>query len=460
MDAHVDRIISKIIKIDPLKNIEKKSLINKVYKYAVISLEYPITKEFINSRISKLLTYQEQLEELKKVPILEQRTPEWHKARLNMITASNFAEAINQGKFGCQRDLMIKKIDVAYPMLAASDELSEMSIAIMAWGTMFEEVAQNIYSNRNNAEMHEFGLMGHTKESYIGASPDGVSSMGIMLEIKCPPKRKITGVVPEQYYLQIQGQLEVCDLEECDYLECKFIEYKSVNDFTNDQLIDSDSDYHQILTRDLQERGIIIKHRTNNELPFDYLYCPSQANTTDMLYWRDNAISKFDIDVEYQVLYWYLGQYSCQRVYRNKELWKECQSNLKYIWDKIMYYRDHTNKSKYLKEIRNNKKRKLFDFSEEEKEGLRGPQATPLFRTQPSIDSSDEKKEELQGAQAKPLFRTQPSINSSKGTKEELLGAQAKPLFRTQPSINSSKGTKEELLGAQAKPLFRTQPSL
>ena len=70
------------------------------------------------------------------------------------------------------------------------------------------------------------GLIIHNQYKHIGASPDGISDLGIMLEIKCPFKRKIDGAIPEQYWMQIQGQLEVCDLEECDYLECKLWEYR------------------------------------------------------------------------------------------------------------------------------------------------------------------------------------------------------------------------------------------
>ena len=42
-----------------------------------------------------------------------------------------------------------------------------------------------------------------------------------MLEIKCPPIRKFTTEVPEHYWIQMQGQLETCDLEECDFLQVK-----------------------------------------------------------------------------------------------------------------------------------------------------------------------------------------------------------------------------------------------
>ena len=46
--------------------------------------------------------------------------------------------------------------------------------------------------------------------------------------------RKISGKIIDQYYDQIQGQLEVCNLDECDFLECEFEEYKNEEEFIND----------------------------------------------------------------------------------------------------------------------------------------------------------------------------------------------------------------------------------
>ncbi|PNH02587.1 Lon protease [Tetrabaena socialis] len=89
---------------------------------------------------------------------------------------------------------------------------------------MYEDVAQQVYCKRNGVRIHEFGLLKHPTVAHIGASPDGISELGVMLEIKCPYRRQITGEVPVQYYYQIQGQLEVCGLQECDYLELKLEE--------------------------------------------------------------------------------------------------------------------------------------------------------------------------------------------------------------------------------------------
>ena len=55
-----------------------------------------------------------------------------------------------------------------------------------------------------------------------------------MLEIKCPPKRQFTDEVPLHYWMQMQGQLEVCDLEECDFLQVKIEEYNSFREYVED----------------------------------------------------------------------------------------------------------------------------------------------------------------------------------------------------------------------------------
>ena len=66
-------------------------------------------------------------------------------------------------------------------------------------------------------------LLDLSKFKIFGASPDGICDIdsppdyiGRMLEIKCPPRRKFTREVPKHYWMQMQGQLETCDLEECD----------------------------------------------------------------------------------------------------------------------------------------------------------------------------------------------------------------------------------------------------
>ena len=114
----------------------------------------------------------------------------------------------------------------------------------------------------------------------------------------------------EQYYDQIQGQLEVCDLDECDFLECEFEEYKDEEQFIND--IDN-----------LKEKGIIIQYRENEDEEFKYLYSSLNDDIDSMIKWKNNKIEEFDVTIDFKIDYWKIRKYNCQRVYRNKELFEK-----------------------------------------------------------------------------------------------------------------------------------------
>jgi hypothetical protein len=68
----------------------------------------------------------------------------------------------------------------------------------------------------------EFGLIVHKDYPWLAASPDGLTTDGLCVEIKCPTRRKIIpGVVPHHYIPQIQVQMEVCDVEETIFIQYK-----------------------------------------------------------------------------------------------------------------------------------------------------------------------------------------------------------------------------------------------
>lgn len=257
-------------------------------------------------RKEKIKKYQKQLKKLKKIPLLIQKSEEWYNARQTLITASDFGQCLGVGKFGTVKDIYRKKCGYEEDTISFK--------APMEWGNKYEEVACKIYQHLMNVKVDEFGLIRHPKISHIGASPDGISEYGIMLEIKCPWKRKNKNEIPEQYYYQIQGQLEVCDLEECDYIECYIKQYDK-EDYIDD-------DEHEF-------KGMI---KMNDG---EYVY--SELNSKDMM------------DGE-EVTYWYLEEYFLKRVFRDKELFKKMSKELKIIWNNIEKYKN--NKELYNSEIK------------------------------------------------------------------------------------------------------------
>lgn len=189
---------------------------------ASTALGVKLTGEHVGTRITTVRAYRAQLARLLIDRGVTQRTPEWYAARMTLVTASDVAQCLGCSKFGNQREFFIKK---------CGDESEQKpfnaSLPPLKWGVMYEPVAQALYAALNGVAVHEFGLLRHPTETWLGASPDGITDAGVLLEIKCPWRRRITpGDVPLQYYYQVQAQLDVCDLEECDYFECEFDEYE------------------------------------------------------------------------------------------------------------------------------------------------------------------------------------------------------------------------------------------
>lgn len=156
------------------------------------------------------------IERLSAVKSYPQRTPEWHAIRGTLITASDAAAALDikpyEGFRGSPReDLMKKKLSP-----------SSSSSSIMMHGVQYEDEARILFSEETGEEVHEFGLCVHPELPWLGASPDGVTRSGKLVEIKCPVTRVVVpGHVPEHYMPQLQVCMEVLDLEEAAFIQYK-----------------------------------------------------------------------------------------------------------------------------------------------------------------------------------------------------------------------------------------------
>ena len=147
--------------------------------------------------------------ELLAAEYAEQRSQEWLDLRDEMITASDIASAIGENRYESV-DAFIKKkvLKTKWGGNAAT-----------AHGTLLEPMVRDLYDSRTGRKSHEIGLVRHRTHHWLGASPDGVTEDGILIEIKCPLTRKIEPKVPKHYLPQVQLQLEITDLEECDFIQ-------------------------------------------------------------------------------------------------------------------------------------------------------------------------------------------------------------------------------------------------
>ena len=147
--------------------------------------------------------------ELLAAEYAEQRSQEWLDLRDNMITASDVASALGENHYESV-DAFVKK-KVLRTKWAGN--------AATAHGTLLEPKVRALYDERTGRKSHEIGLVRHRQYPWLGASPDGVTEDGLLIEIKCPLTRKIEPKVPKHYWPQVQLQLEITDLEECDFVQ-------------------------------------------------------------------------------------------------------------------------------------------------------------------------------------------------------------------------------------------------
>ena len=147
--------------------------------------------------------------ELLAAEYAEQRSDEWLELRENMITASDIASAIGESQYESIDSFIKKKVlRTKWAGNAATQH-----------GTLLEPFVRDLYDQRTGRKSHEIGLVQHREYSWLGASPDGVTEDGLLIEIKCPLTRKIEAKVPKHYWPQVQLQLEITDLEECDFIQ-------------------------------------------------------------------------------------------------------------------------------------------------------------------------------------------------------------------------------------------------
>lgn len=291
----------------------------------VICLDSPtIDLDKLETCLATFSKGQKRVNSLLTIPKVEQKSAQWYELRQNLITASDFAQALGEGKFGTKDDLIKKKV------APQDDNAKFANNPFFKWGNMFEQVACELYSTlTENVVVHEFGLLPHETRPYFGASPDGITEYGVMLEIKCPFKRKIEtgGAVPKQYYYQIQGQLEVCGLEECDYFECQFQLYKTQKDFFGSK-------------DDGNIKGIIIERQ-----PSQYVYSSFSASPEwDFESWLNDQLE--DAQDVISIKFWYLSHYNIQRVKLDKQFVDKKLDELEVVWNKILDYRSNGDKYK------------------------------------------------------------------------------------------------------------------
>ena len=274
-----------------------------------------------NTKTTSIEYYTKIIEYLRTRPQPPQRTDAWYKFRHNLITASNAYKA-----FESQSSINQLIYEKCQPLKTAeTDSFSYVNVkSPFHWGQKYEPVSVLLYEEIFKTKVEDFGCIQHDKYSCIGASPDGINVdpssplYGRMLEIKNVVSREITGIPKKEYAIQMQLQMEVCNLDECDFLETKFVEYGSETEFYND-------------VSDTKAKGVIV-YFVRESKPF-YVYKPLNILSRDEIEsWEQETMEKYGDLVWIQNIYWRLDVLSCILVKRDK-LWFDSHiGQLEKVW--------------------------------------------------------------------------------------------------------------------------------
>jgi putative phage-type endonuclease len=326
---------------------DMNELLEEIYKLFLISF-YPertdsqievneVIHDFEGSE-----SIEEKINKLKAIPQPVQRTPEWYQFRHNLITASNAYKA-----FESQSAINQLIYEKCQPIKVENTEEKEVKMVNtntpLHWGQKYEPLSVLLYEEKNKTNVDDFGCIQHPKYSFIGASPDGIivdktsDKYGRMLEIKNVVSREITGIPKKEYWVQMQLQMEVCDLDECDFLETKFVEYPDSNSYIQDTQKREDGD--TTIAMDGKRKGIIIYFHTKEGKPF-YVYKPLELKCEEeILVWEEKTLSTYQSEeynyVFLKYIYWKAEVISCVLVLRDREWFQRSVPQLEKVWQTI-----------------------------------------------------------------------------------------------------------------------------
>ena len=270
------------------------------------------------------------IQALRDIPQPTQRTPAWYQFRWNLITASNAWKAFKSQSTINQ--LIYEKCQPLkdFSLPDESEETKKMvnTNTTLHWGQKYEPLSVMLYEHLYKSKVEDFGCIPHPVHKFLGASPDGIviqsetGRFGRMLEIKNIVNREITGIPKEEYWIQMQLQMEVCDLDECDFLETKFVEYSGEQEYLEDTTVEF--------------KGIILYFHTKDGAPF-YVYKPLNIVTAEEIeQWEQEQLAKYeDVHVFIKFLYWKLEKMSCILVARDREWFRTHVGQLANVWQTI-----------------------------------------------------------------------------------------------------------------------------
>ena len=404
-NTKVDQVIIKSDGLNKDENNEKDNKIETIKKYVFedkpfnivqIKNTKPYTDDFLTNPDQKddvldeiCIKRRNQLRFLKNIKSPEQKSEEWYRLRRERITASNGGTIIGWNKYNPPYEFILKMVE----------EQDFEGNENVFHGNKYEDIASLLYQDRMNVKLATFGLLPHPTCPFLGASPDVIvdeykldgihktNLVGRMIEIKCPSKRAIVteGEVfdiqcPKHYWVQVQLQLECCDLDECDFIQCNISEYNTWDEYLDDT--NPDEPYKseifemekgcviQILPKKVKDQ---INKYTYDQIVYDnakHIYPPTiYMSPYQYQKWIEQVKKDIETKEEYKdkyfdkVCYWRLENMGCCLVKRDNEWYDKYYEVYEQFWKYVVFFRENKDKFELLKNYINSYKKPKFGWS-------------------------------------------------------------------------------------------------
>jgi hypothetical protein len=258
-----------------------------------------------------------------------QGTPGWFMDRYTLISASTAWKAITSE--ASLRALIREKLVMPQPGM--KDPAANPS-SPLHWGKRYEPISTALYSLWFDVEVNEYGCIRHPDYPFLGASPDGVVSTfgpyyGRMLEIKNVVNRELTGIPKREYWIQMQLQMEACNLPLCDFLECQFVEYPTWNEAKADGTFDR--------TADGKPKGALLMLFDTVSQRIRYFYPPlAITELADYESWEKETRAANPQMEWMQRIWWRLENYSLVTVERHRGWFNSVLWRFEHAWNEIL----------------------------------------------------------------------------------------------------------------------------
>jgi hypothetical protein len=184
---------------------------------------------------------------------------------------------------------------------------------------------------------------------------------GTMIEIKCPYSRVIEGLPMKDYWVQMQLQMECCNLNLCYFIEGKVTKYENEDDFLEDK--HKEKEY---LRENGMEKGLILAYVKNNSEKCIYPKNTVKWSWKELSDWRDNELEKLLEDDSISCIredFFKVDEYSITPIYRDREWFEKVFPIFKEFWTQVLEHRKNgTFPEKITKEKKNTWKKPEYKF--------------------------------------------------------------------------------------------------